>query len=1452
LTGDRVMDKSRSIRSLPRVRVLIAAQRDDDLAWQDWQAARRASPRGPQLALQRVARAGDSAARFAVGLGYGETLRWFAPIDGPERRRMIIDYAGAVLDADGFPEAPAELAAVACAAAAMSAETASGDDPATAGLVVLSHAETDLLALERARAELPPNFPRVVGHSLLGLSGPEALFALFGGRRSTQLLAIVRIHGTVSSVAGLSDLVGLAHREGWGLVVISGVGGTVDMLPRTSNVKPESASNLTSYFMAGGASNVAHALRYAAAEHLGFSGGFDPPRAMPAHGLYHPDLLVTTAAEWGSHRRSGGPTAVVLFYRAHVLSGNLQFVDAALRALEGRGFAAIGIFTSSLRDRDAAGIPLALRLLPVFPDIIVNTVSFPVFSLNSPQRAPPDREGAPFEVIGAPLVQAICCGTSRAEWIGSARGLSPTEAAMHVALPECDGRVISVPISFKENHRYQPDLERVQRAAGLAQRLAVLRGKPNAEKRIAIVLSNAGGKAQRIGGAVGLDTPASLLQWLLDMRAAGYAVGSLPNSAHELMTQLLARGCYDEKHPMDPARAWRLPRSHYAQWFFSQSKGFQQPLCDMWGKPTNAGPTIAPPFWRSNKQAARRSPLPMPHEPYTDDGDYLFSGVRFGNVFVAIQPPRGFGVDPEAVYHATDLPPCHHYAAFYRWLADDWRADAVIHFGTHGTLEWLPGKSLALSADCAPDALLGDMPLLYPFVVNNPGEGAQAKRRAHAVIVDHLVPPLTHADHYGPLATLARLVEEYYRAEVLDTQKLPVLRRQIWDLVRTARLEDDLKQIRLERHGDHEHPWDERLGEQGVPRALERMSGRGFAHLLEDLDAYLCDLGRAQIRGGLHVFGAPPAEPALLDLLFAVLRCPNGDVPSLIDAVADAAGIDAAVLRDSLGVWPQALSPALAPWAAGVVTVGQVRTAVDDLARALLRDLAGGDFSTAQVAGVIHRRFTPSEGPSIGAPIVAPNIVAPSEGAPSALAPSAAALTDLSRTLRFVCEVLVPNLARTTDETRQLLAALDGAYVPAGPAGSPSRGMAHVLPTGRNFYTVDPRGLPTPAAWSTGAALAREALARHVAEKGQWPESIALTVWGTPTMRTGGDDIAQALALLGVRPVWEAETRRTRGLDIIPLSELGRPRIDVTLRVSGFFRDAFPALMHLFDDAVQRVVNLEEPAEQNFVRKHWLAETAALVDQGCDADSAQRRASYRVFSSKPGAYGTGLMQLMESSAWRDAGDLAEAVLLWGGWAYSPQSTDGVEAVESFRRKLAGIELVLHNQDNVEQDLFDSSDYFEFHGGLVAAVASISNTTPQAYFGDSSNPSHPGVRTLQGEALRVYRSRVVNPKWLNGMQRHGYRGGLEMAATVDSLFGFSATAGIVTDWMFEGIAEAYADGDARSFLQRDNPWALNVIVERLLEAEQRGLWTPKAETLQRLREVLLDSEAGIEEVAEAPF
>jgi cobaltochelatase CobN len=1408
-----------------------SGSRGEGHSWAAWVSARDASAQAARIVLQRVSRKGNPESQPAAGLGYGETLRWFGPITDDAARRLIVEYAEQVLAAGSFLPPGVQLQDLAWA------PDAAGIVPGRGGIVLLSHAETDLLALHRAVDDLPAGFPAVAGHSLNGVTTADALSALVGAARGAKLVAIVRVHGTATSVPGLVELVAEAQRDGWSIVVISGIGADAGSLPRTSNISHELAAAVTAYFMAGGVGNVLQGVRRVAYELLGIPSQFEPPAQMPAHGLYHPDLLVTSPEEWANHCAPHKPVALVLFYRAHVLSGNLDFVDQLVRALELRGFSAIGVFTSSLRVRDESGTPAAFRLLAP-PSVIVNTVSFPMLTLTSLELPPAEAHHTSFEAMGVPIIQAICAGSTRSAWSESGRGLGPAEAAMNIALPECDGRVITVPISFKENHRYVPDGERIGRVADIARRLASLRETPNRDKRVAIVLSNSGAKAQKVGGAVGLDTPASLLRWLCDMRDSGYDIGTLPASPDELMSMLLARGCYDEKCPLDAGSAWRMPRMAYTQWFRAQSAGFKKVVRDAWGEPTTSGATLAPPFWRGGKQSAR-VPLLALYEPNSDDTDYMFSAVAFGNVLVAIQPPRGFGFDQETMYHSPDLPPCHHYAAFYRWLDQGWCADAVIHFGTHGTLEWLPGKSLATSADCAPDVLLGDMPLFYPFVVNNPGEGAQAKRRSHAVIIDHLVPPLTQAETHGPLAALARLVEEYYRAESMDPSKLTVLRSQIWDLVRNERLEDDLKQIRRERHADHVHSWDDRITEQGVPRALEGLSGRGFAHLLEDLDAYLCDLGRAQIRGGLHVFGAAPVGDALIDLMFAVLYSPNGNIPSLVEAVTLACGISSAVLRDRQGVWPDAMAPPLSnalslePASGPVVaTVGNVRTAIDRLARELLVAVAQRGFALEAVEAVLESRFAPAD-------------------------PSAGALSDLRATLRFACEVLAPNLARTTDETRNLLAALDGRYVPAGPSGAPSRGMAHVLPTGRNFYTVDPRGLPTPAAWTTGVTLADAALRRFFDDERRWPESIALSVWGTPTMRTGGDDMAQALALLGVRPMWEPVTRRTCGIEVIPLPELGRPRIDITLRVSGFFRDAFPALMQLFDEAVQRVVILDEPIEQNFPRKHWLAETATLIADGLDPDAAARSASYRVFSSKSGAYGTGVMDLIENRSWRETRDLAEVVLAWGGWAYGSNAAngdpaaargaaDGIEAADAFRRRLATVELALHNRDNREQDLFDSSDQFEYHGGLVAAVTSLSGEEPHAYVGDSSNPSRPDVRTLKGEALRVFRSRVVNPKWLAGIQRHGYRGGLEMATTVDSLFGFAATTGIVTDWMFEAVAEKFAMGVGREFLERSNPWALNAIAERLLEAEQRQLWSARTETLEALRSVLLASEAVIEE------
>ncbi|HWW71346.1 MAG TPA: cobaltochelatase subunit CobN, partial [Duganella sp.] len=472
--------------------------------------------------------------------------------------------------------------------------------------------------------------------------------------------------------------------------------------------------------------------------------------------------------------------------------------------------------------------------------------------------------------------------------------------------------------------------------------------------------------------------------------------------------------------------------------------------------------------------------------------------------------------------------------------------------------------------------------------------------------------------------------------------------------------------------------------------------------------------------------------------------------------------------------------------------------------------------------------------------------------AASAAATGPARFDAIRRILGFACRELVPNLTRATDEIDNLLNGLSGRYVPAGPSGSPTRGMAQILPTGRNFYSVDPRSVPSQSAWRVGQQLAREVLERYQRESGQYPESVAISIWGTSAMRTHGDDVAQILALLGVRPVWRAESRQVCGVEIIPLDELKRPRIDVTTRISGFFRDAFPQLIDLIDDAVNQVIGLDEPLTHNFVRKHYLAELADWLGQGLDRDEAQRRAGYRIFGAKPGAYGAGVLPLIQHRNWEADTDFAEAYVNWGGYAYA-RGMQGADQRDAFRMRLSGVQIALHNQDNREHDIFDSDDYLQFHGGMIATIRALSGQQPRHYFGDSHDPSRAQVRDLKEETLRVFRSRVVNPKWVASIQRHGYKGGLELTATVDYLFGYDATAQVMDDWMYEDVAQSYAfDPAMRQFLQDANPWAQNAIAERLLEAATRGMWAePRPETLEQLRELYLRSEELLEERGETP-
>ena len=432
------------------------------------------------------------------------------------------------------------------------------------------------------------------------------------------------------------------------------------------------------------------------------------------------------------------------------------------------------------------------------------------------------------------------------------------------------------------------------------------------------------------------------------------------------------------------------------------------------------------------------------------------------------------------------------------------------------------------------------------------------------------------------------------------------------------------------------------------------------------------------------------------------------------------------------------------------------------------------------------------------------------------------------------------------------LRGLAGGYIPPGPSGSPSRGMAHILPTGRNFYSVDPRSVPSQSAWRVGLQLAHEVLSRYVRETGDYPESVAISIWGTSAMRTHGDDVAQILALLGVRPLWRLENRQLAGVEVIPLGELNRPRIDVTTRISGFFRDAFPQLIDLIDDAVNAVIAQDEPLSQNFVRKHYLAELGVLTSNGLSEDEASRRAAFRIFGAKPGSYGAGILPLIQEKNWQVDTDFAEAYINWGGYAYG-RDTLGKDERDAFKTRLSGVQVALHNQDNREHDIFDSDDYLQFHGGMIATIRALTGRQPRKYFGDSHDPSRTQVLDLKEETLRVFRSRVVNPKWLDSIRRHGYKGGLELTATVDYLFGYDATAQVMDDWMYEQVAATYAmDSEMQRFLEEANPWAQNAIAERLLEAAARGMWAaPQQQTLEALQALYLHSETLLEARGETP-
>ncbi|MDX8346764.1 cobaltochelatase subunit CobN [Cognatiyoonia sp. IB215446] len=1188
-----------------------------------------------------------------------------------------------------------------------------------ADVVIISAADTELAALSDARAEMekPPTLRLA---NMMHLTHPMSVDLHLDNCATKSRLVIARILGGAGYWKyGLTQYAARLHEAGVPFVALPGDDKPDPELRELSTVAPEDYDTLWSYLIEGGPQNSNNLLRYAQAL---LDDGDKPsaPAPLLRAGIYWPGAGIADLDAAKAGWTDGAPIIPIIFYRALVQGGGLNPINKLTRSLSRAGLNPLPIFVASLKDPvSTATLKTLFEAAP--PDVILNCTSF---ATGSPHEGDDSPEN-PLITNNAPIFQVILSGAAEATWADGQQGLTARDIAMNVALPEVDGRILSRAVSFKGEAffdeatecpiaTYQARGDRIDFVSQLTKNWAELRRTAPSDKKVALILANYPNKDGRLANGVGLDTPAATVLVLNLLQSEGYTVSPPPDSA-ALMQQIL-----------NGPTNWLTDRA-------AKEGGEVLPL-DIYKAHFEELP------WDVKEQITNRWCQPDADPFLTEDG-FALSIHRFGNAVVGLQPARGYNIDPTDTYHSPDLVPPHNYLAFYFWLRHHWGADAIVHMGKHGNLEWLPGKAVALSETCWPEAVFGPTPHIYPFIVNDPGEGTQAKRRTSAVIIDHLTPPLTRAESYGPLRDLEALVDEYYEAAGVDPRRINHLRREILSLSEVTGLSKDAGFS-----GDD----DSDLGK---------------------LDAYLCELKEAQIRDGLHIFGKSPAGQQERDLAIALARVPRGDGKGANASLLRALAEDLDLSIDPLDCDMAAPAPEQPDSLAdGTVwrTNGDTVERLENLSQRLLRDGGWGDVG-----------FTPRA--------------------------SQAVLTEIQ-------ERILPTIkACGESEGSALLSALSGHFVGPGPSGAPTRGRLDVLPTGRNFYSVDSRAVPTPTAWALGWKSANLLLDKHLQDHGDWPRTMLITAWGTANMRTGGDDIAQALALMGVKPTWDSANRRVTGFDILPQSVLGRPRVDVTLRISGFFRDAFPQLITLVDSAARAVQALDEPADLNPAA----ARTRAGEDQT------------RVFGSKPGAYGAGLQALIDERIWSDKADFAEAYLEWGSYAYGA-GAEGRKARKAMEQRLSQTEAIVQNQDNREHDILDSDDYYQFEGGAAAAISTLQGQDRPIYHNDHSRPERPVIRTLDDEIGRVVRSRAVNPKWIDGVKRHGYKGAFEIAATVDYLFAFAATTGAVRNHHFDLVEEAFIkDEDIRDFIADANAPALKEIAERLQEAIDRNLWTPKS-------------------------
>ncbi|MBC6497325.1 MAG: cobaltochelatase subunit CobN [Alphaproteobacteria bacterium GM7ARS4] len=1228
-----------------------------------------------------------------------------------------------------------------------------------ADILFLSMADSELCCLAQARAQRARQGMdmRVRVAHVGSLQHPLSVDTYVAKTARHARLIIVRLLGGRDYWRyGVERLAALHREHGVDVVFMSGTEHVDDTLRELSSVEGDVWERIWDYCRYGGVMNMENLLLYLQDRFLRHRQGarktypYGEAKPVPRAGLFRGGKTrVYGLSQWdkacvGDVRH---PKIVILCYRALWLSADDAPIEALQEALTRHGFSSLAVFVASLRDGESSRMVDAV-LGEVTPKALIDLTSFA-----SRHEGGMD-DCARWASLGfdGVVFQGMLASCSFDEWRKSTRGVPPRDVVMNVALPEMDGRLITRPLSFKDRVdfddgveaplvKHAPVPDRIDFLCSLVKRFYVLATKRPHERRLALILAHYPHGDGRIGNGVGLDTPRSLWRLLHTLAQEGYDVRDIPEDSETLMRHIRSGVTSHWRTCESKDVECRLGAEAYGVIWNALPMSVREAIGARWGR--------------------------MEDDPFFHEGErcFLLPVRRFGAVCVVVQPARGYHIDAASSYHDPALVPPHNYVAVYGWLARYDAVDGVIHLGKHGTLEWLPGKGVGLSSACYPEALFGAMPNVYPFIVNDPGEGIQAKRRAQATIIDHMTPPMARAGLYGFLSSLEALSEEYAHACALDPERLPALKREMVALA--------------QRHGI-----DKDMGTEP--------SSQDF---VASLDNHLCVIKESQIRDGLHVFGTAVEERAMASTLVALLRFPRGEGEgenSLLRALSEDMGFGDCDAFDPLSC------------ALGAPYEGRHKE-------------GEGEGEAGVQQGYRWR--------------VQGDVVAfLEEEAHALLAGTKEAKASWHKTravLRYGESVRAILRRNGHAERLGLLRAIGGKSVAAGASGAPTKGRLDVFPMGRNFYAIDMRGMPSPSAYRLGKESAEQFFEDYCQRYGDPPQRVAMSVWATSNMRTYGHDIGQALALMGVEPWWDVGSQRVRGVKVIPLSVLGRQRVDVLLRVSGLFRDSFPHVMDLYASAVAQIADItDEGASDNPLRAWALRDERVWRSRGMGEAQAKAHARLRLFGSMPGAYGAGMQALIDEGGWHGDKDFADAFVAWGGYGYGG-AFHGEDVAEVMRHCLTSVQAVLHNQDNSEHDILDSDDYYQFQGGMAATVRYLSGKQPHLYHHHYGNPYRKRVVPLQEEIGRVIRARAANPQWIKAMMRHGYKGAFELAATVDYLFAFAATARVVEDHHFDALYEAYLlDEDVVAFMRRANPHALQEMARRFREAQERGLWNSK--------------------------